>query len=112
MLILKNRGFKDELEQIISHCPKQRQTMLFSATMTDQVDLLIGLSLKNPVRIKVDDQTNVPEKLNQEFIKIRHEETDKESILLWLCSKTFTSRIEKGNKDSKKEKKRNSKYRS
>jgi hypothetical protein len=30
-------GFKDELTEIVKNCPKSRQTMLFSATMTDNV---------------------------------------------------------------------------
>ena len=29
--------FKEQMEEIIQHCPKSRQTMLFSATMTDKV---------------------------------------------------------------------------
>jgi len=30
-------GFKDELTEIVRHCPRGRQTMLFSASMTDDV---------------------------------------------------------------------------
>jgi len=30
-------GFFEEVEQIVKMCPKKRQTMLFSATMTEQV---------------------------------------------------------------------------
>jgi len=30
-------GFTAELNEIIQYCPKRRQTMLFSATMTDKV---------------------------------------------------------------------------
>lgn len=29
--------FQDQMHEIIQHCPKSRQTMLFSATMTDKV---------------------------------------------------------------------------
>ena len=31
--------FADQMNEIIQSCPKKRQTMLFSATMTDQVRL-------------------------------------------------------------------------
>ncbi|KAJ1949453.1 nucleolar DEAD-box protein required for synthesis of 60S ribosomal subunit, partial [Linderina pennispora] len=41
-------GFEDELTEIIKSTPKKRQTMLFSATMTDNVDKLIRLSLNKP----------------------------------------------------------------
>lgn len=34
---LLSLGFSDELEQIIKFCPENRQTLLFSATMTEEV---------------------------------------------------------------------------
>lgn len=34
-------GFKEELNEIVRHCPKGRQTMLFSASMTDDVRMRI-----------------------------------------------------------------------
>ena len=34
-------GFKEELTEIVKSTPKGRQTLLFSATMTDDVDQLI-----------------------------------------------------------------------
>ena len=33
-------GFKDELDMIIRNCPKQRTTMLFSATMTGAANII------------------------------------------------------------------------
>ena len=55
-------GFEEEMKQIIRALPKRRQTMLFSATMTDKITNLIDLSLKpNAVRVSVeaDDQATV-----------------------------------------------------
>ena len=46
--ILKN-GFEDELIQILKLIPKERQTMLFSATLTKKIENLGLLSLKNPI---------------------------------------------------------------
>ena len=37
-------GFDDELKEIIFTCPTARQSMLFSATMTDDVDALVRMS--------------------------------------------------------------------
>lgn len=85
-------GFKDELEQIIEYCPKNRQTMLFSATMTDEVSKLISLSLKNPVRIQIDNKSSTARNLTQEFVKIKKEE-NREAALLWLCTKTYTQKV-------------------
>jgi ATP-dependent RNA helicase DDX27 len=86
-------GFKDELDEIIRHTPKQRQTILFSATMTENVTELVRLSLRKPVRLFVDSNTAIARKLLQEFVRIREErETDRMPILLALCHRTCTER--------------------
>ena len=46
-------------------CPVKRQTLLFSATMTDSVSDLISLSLKKPARVFVDPVNQVVDKLVQ-----------------------------------------------
>ncbi len=43
---LLDMGFTEEIEQIVAMTPKSRQTLLYSATMTDAVDQLVKLSLK------------------------------------------------------------------
>ncbi|KAJ3261220.1 nucleolar DEAD-box protein required for synthesis of 60S ribosomal subunit [Boothiomyces macroporosus] len=85
-------GFKAELNEIIKNTPVKRQTMLFSATMTDNVDELIKLSLKNPVRLFVDNNQSMTSKLVQEFIRVRqHKEESRPAILAALCSRTYQS---------------------
>ncbi|KAI8342163.1 P-loop containing nucleoside triphosphate hydrolase protein [Chlamydoabsidia padenii] len=87
-------GFADELGEIIKSCPKSRQTMLFSATMTDNVDQLIRMSLKNPVRLFVDKSNQAASRLIQEFVRIRaNREADRSAILLALCRKTFKKKV-------------------
>ena len=66
-------GFRDELTEITESLPKSRQTMLFSATMTDDVNTLIRLSLTKPVRLFVDPKNSTVTGLTQEFIRIRPE---------------------------------------
>ncbi|GAB5590860.1 nucleolar DEAD-box protein required for synthesis of 60S ribosomal subunit [Umbelopsis nana] len=83
-------GFADELGEIVKACPKSRQTMLFSATMTDNVDQLIRMSLQRPVRLMIDPSNQAAAKLIQEFVRIRaHKEADRPAVLLALCKKTF-----------------------
>ena len=52
-------GFEEELTEIIKLIPKNRQTLLFSATITPKVEDLITLSVKNyeNIRIKSSDPT-------------------------------------------------------
>lgn len=50
-------GFEQDLNEILRLIPKERQTMLFSATQTKKIDDLARLSLTNPVYVGVDDQS-------------------------------------------------------
>lgn len=46
-------GFLDDILKIISHLPEQRQTMMFSATMPENIKNLANKILKEPVEIKL-----------------------------------------------------------
>ncbi|KAG9014697.1 nucleolar DEAD-box protein required for synthesis of 60S ribosomal subunit [Tulasnella sp. JGI-2019a] len=84
-------GFADELKEIIDACPKSRQTMLFSATMTDDVDSLVRLSMNRPVRLFVDPKKTVARALTQEFVRVRKED-DRMAILAAICKRTARNR--------------------
>lgn len=49
-------GFIDDIRKIISTLPKKRQTMLFSATMPEEIVYIARRYMKNPVRIKTQTQ--------------------------------------------------------
>ncbi|KAL5706470.1 RNA helicase [Ranunculus cassubicifolius] len=87
-------GFNAEIRELVRMCPKSRQTMLFSATMTEEIDELIKLSLNKPLRLSADPSTKRPAKLTEEVVRIRRmREVNQEAVLLALCSKTFTSKV-------------------
>ncbi|CAK9872554.1 unnamed protein product [Sphagnum jensenii] len=87
-------GFTKEVHELVRMCPKRRQTMLFSATMTEEVDALVQLSLNSPVRLSADPSTKRPVTLSEEVVKIRPAlEGDKEAVLLALCTRTFRSKV-------------------
>jgi ATP-dependent RNA helicase DDX55/SPB4 len=50
---LLDLGFKEDIQKILSQLPKQRRTGLFSASVSEAVDQLIRVGLRNPVRISV-----------------------------------------------------------
>ncbi|KAA8913756.1 P-loop containing nucleoside triphosphate hydrolase protein [Sphaerosporella brunnea] len=86
-------GFADELNEIINTIPKSRQTMLFSATMTDSVDKLVRLSLNRPVRLMVDSKKSTVRGLVQEFVRIRPQrEKHKLAMLLHICKELISTR--------------------
>ncbi|KAF8445958.1 DEAD-domain-containing protein [Boletus edulis BED1] len=85
-----SEGFADELDEIIKACPLSRQTMLFSATMTDSVDDLVKVSLNKPVRLFVDPKHRTAKALVQEFVRVRAEkESDRTALLVTLCKRSF-----------------------
>lgn len=87
-------GFADELTEIVKSCPKSRQTMLFSATMTDSVDELVRLSLDKPVRLFVDPKRTTARGLVQEFVRVRAgKEAERPALLVALCRRTFKSNV-------------------
>ncbi|EPY88321.1 putative ATP-dependent RNA helicase DDX27 [Camelus ferus] len=86
--------FEEQMKEIIRMCSHHRQTMLFSATMTDEVKDLASVSLKNPVRIFVNSNTDVAPFLRQEFIRIRPtREGDREAVVAALLMRTFTDHV-------------------
>lgn len=87
-------GFSAEIHELVRLCPKRRQTMLFSATLTEDVDELIKLSLTKPLRLSADPSAKRPSTLTEEVVRIRRmREVNQEAVLLSLCSKTFTSKV-------------------
>eukprot|EP01038_Epipyxis_sp_PR26KG_P014983 gene14983-20156_t len=86
---LLDMGFQVEVEELIKHCPQNRQTLLFSATMTPKIEDLIKLSLRKPIRIKTaDSTTSFAPRLIQEFVKVRNEE-EVEAMLCALICRSF-----------------------
>ncbi|XP_042211473.1 probable ATP-dependent RNA helicase DDX27 [Homarus americanus] len=84
-------SFDDQLKEIIKQCSGKCQTMLFSATMTSKVKELAVVSLKNPVKVFVNENTDVAKNLRQEFIRIRKKyDGHREAMLAYLVSRSFS----------------------
>ncbi|KAI4481704.1 hypothetical protein M0804_009225 [Polistes exclamans] len=82
--------FAEQMKHIVKQCSRSRQTILFSATMTDEVKDLAAMSLDKPVKVFVDSNQEVAFNLRQEFIRIRKErEGDREAVLAALICRTF-----------------------
>lgn len=87
-------GFADELSEIIKSCPTSRQTMLFSATMTDSIDELVRMSLNKPVRLFVDPKRSTARGLVQEFVRVRAgKEAERPALLVSLCVRTYKTGV-------------------
>ena len=62
---LLDMGFRPEIEELVSHVPVQRQTLLFSATLSDNVLALAKFSLNKAERICVDPTLCLADHLTQ-----------------------------------------------
>ena len=72
-------GFRPQIDAIIAALPKQRQTMLFSATMPNGVHALALRILNEPEWIEVTRQSTPAEKVEQVVYSVR---TDRKPALL------------------------------
>ncbi|MFY0610358.1 MAG: DEAD/DEAH box helicase, partial [Hyphomicrobiaceae bacterium] len=63
-------GFLKPIRQIIGRLPKARQTLLFSATMPDQIARLAKDFLRNPERVSVAPVSSTAERVNQRVVHI------------------------------------------
>lgn len=72
-------GFLEQVEEIISLLPKNRVTMLFSATMPDDINRLSKKYMKNHVTIEIEAKTLTVDRIQQDGYNI--EETGKLNLL-------------------------------
>ncbi|MSR87036.1 DEAD/DEAH box helicase [Candidatus Peribacteria bacterium] len=67
-------GFKPQIDRILAHVPKVRQTMLFSATMPREILQLASSQMQLPLRIEVAPAGTTADKIQQEIFVVRREE--------------------------------------
>ena len=80
-----NMGFIEQVEAIIDFLPKQRQTLLFSATMPNEVVRLASFYMKNDrVSVKMESDEASKPKILQSFIRVQ--ESGKPKQLLDLLT--------------------------
>jgi len=51
-----NMGFADEMKDIFFLLPKKKQSILFSATLGDEIDAIHKSILRNPVKIEIEEE--------------------------------------------------------
>ncbi len=58
-------GFRPQINQILKHCPRNRQTLFFSATLPNEVKSLAYDSLRDPVVVEAAPQKMTAEGVEQ-----------------------------------------------
>lgn len=72
-------GFIEQVEGIIKTLPSNRVTMLFSATMPNEIEKLCNQYMISPIKIEVNGESLTTEKIHQVYYEV--EESKKFSLL-------------------------------
>ena len=66
-------GFMPDLKRILTLLPKQRQTLLFSATFSDDIKKLAQDFLANPVTVEAERRNTAAETVKQSVLMVDHD---------------------------------------
>ena len=66
-------GFIHAIRQILKLLPRERQTLMFSATYSEDIRLLAGRSLRNPVAIEVAPRNAAADRIDQLVYRVPKE---------------------------------------
>ncbi len=75
-------GFIHDVKRVIARLPKQRQTLLFSATMPGEIASLAHSILHHPARVEVTPVSSTADTVNQQLYFV--EKNEKRKLLLHL----------------------------
>lgn len=100
-------GFQEDVEWILSHTPKERQTTLFSATMPQGIKRIAKQYLVDPVEVNIQSQTEASTHIKQHFIDMPGakklpvlkrilEVLDYEGMIIFVRTKTATLEVADG----------------
>ena len=64
-------GFRDDIKRILSMCPKSKQTVFVSATMTDEIERLAKSHMTDPLRLNVSSGSLTVEMVTQHHISVQ-----------------------------------------
>lgn len=67
-------GFIDQVVRIIKKLPKNRVTLLFSATIPDEIHRICSEYMKNPVTVEIESQTKTVDSIDQSYYRVDHNE--------------------------------------
>ena len=66
-------GFAPQIERILHFLPKERQTMLFSATIPREIMIMASRHMKLPVSVEIAPSGTAAEKISQELFIIQQD---------------------------------------
>jgi ATP-dependent RNA helicase RhlE len=79
-------GFLPDIRSILAQTPRERQTLLFSATLGPEIERVAAFALKDPVRVEVARPATVAEGISQVLYPVTRDQ--KLELLLTLLKNT------------------------
>ncbi len=74
---LMNMGFEEQIHNILLKIPKERNTLLFSATMPPSIEHIIMDDMKEAVRIDIKAEVDIHKKVDQIYYEVEeHKKLD------------------------------------
>lgn len=89
--LMLDMGFIDDVRKIERLCPKEKHTLLFSATMPDKVVDLANMVLSTPEKIEVNSTSSTSNNIHQQLFYIHKK--NKIELCLHLLRNTIKGRI-------------------
>ncbi|WP_055448876.1 DEAD/DEAH box helicase [Lacinutrix mariniflava] len=89
--LMLDMGFIDDVNKIERLCPKEKQTLLFSATIPYKVEQLAETILNNPYRVEVSQNSSTSKNVNQALYYVP--KPQKIELCLHLLRSTINGRI-------------------
>lgn len=86
-------GFLEDLQAIFEFLPKERQTLMFSATMPPAIQALARKILNNPIVVKAAQNQATSEDITQQYCILQDAERDEAIIRLFEASELYKTII-------------------
>lgn len=89
--LMLDMGFINDIKKIEKHCPKKKQTLLFSATIPEKIDELAKTLLKNAVKIDINPEETTAKNIGQLLYYLPKK--NKTDLCLHLLRNTINGKI-------------------
>ncbi len=66
-------GFRPDIERILKRCPDQRQTLLMSATVPDEIKRLVNRYMTDPIHLSLSPTSLTVDKISQAYFTVDKE---------------------------------------
>ncbi|QTE22913.1 DEAD/DEAH box helicase [Polaribacter cellanae] len=89
--LMLDMGFIKDIKKIEALCPRNKQTLLFSATIPDSITQLANKFLKNPVKVEINPEETTAKNIGQLLYYLPKK--NKTDLCLHLLRNTINGRI-------------------